>query len=243
MNYPFARSVVDWLRHHDGMSSSQLAERLAPALHAPPQFTLVQMNLVSSHDTQRLASAVANPTFPFDSGGNADDLAKGYDAGRPAPEVYDLAELAFAIQAICTGAPMVYGGEEWGMHGAKDPDCRKPIPWPDLPRPDNSDDSCQPAFRERVAAWLRLRSHEVWGPILRFGDAAYPKTGNERVFAVGRSLNGYRLILIANASATPFDARTILGESSPVWPPTAIPSLVPGRSGALFCVERAGASP
>ena len=36
------------------------------------------------------------------------------------------------FQFTYVGAPMVYYGDEVGMWGANDPDCRKPMVWDDL---------------------------------------------------------------------------------------------------------------
>ena len=37
-----------------------------------------------------------------------------------------------AFQFLSPGAPFIYYGDEFGMCGADDPDCRKPMVWDDL---------------------------------------------------------------------------------------------------------------
>jgi glycosidase len=41
-------------------------------------------------------------------------------------------KLAVLFQMMYAGAPMVYYGDELGMSGANDPDCRKPMLWDDI---------------------------------------------------------------------------------------------------------------
>jgi cyclomaltodextrinase len=45
------------------------------------------MNLLDSHDTDRIASMLANPDREYDRGNREQDGAK-YDAGKPSAEVY-----------------------------------------------------------------------------------------------------------------------------------------------------------
>ncbi|MFN9912849.1 MAG: hypothetical protein ACK53L_09700, partial [Pirellulaceae bacterium] len=54
--------------------------------------------------------------------------------------------LVTLFQATYVGAPMFYYGVEAGIWGGDDPDCRKPMPWPDLSRATEPTD---PIGRER----------------------------------------------------------------------------------------------
>jgi glycosidase len=63
----------------------------------------VQLNLLDSHDTARYLSIVKN------------DLSA--------------LKLATLVQMTYPGAPSIYYGDEIGMNGGKDPDCRKAFPW------------------------------------------------------------------------------------------------------------------
>ena len=62
---------------------------------------------------------------------------------RPAEEIA-LQKFFVIFQMTYLGAPMIYYGDEVGMWGANDPDCRKPMLWddidyePETTRPDGS---------------------------------------------------------------------------------------------------------
>ena len=67
-----------------------------------PAVTAVQLNLLGSHDTPRLLTLL---------GGDR-----------------DAARLAMLLQLILPGAPCIYYGDEIGMEGGNDPDCRRAFP-------------------------------------------------------------------------------------------------------------------
>ncbi len=106
-------------------------------------------NLVDSHDTERLASMIVNAEgrlpysqpdrFDYDAGVGASPRRGGEYATRP-PTYRErrLQRIVAVLQATCVGAPMIYYGDEAGMWGADDPDCRKPMLWPDLTYDDES---------------------------------------------------------------------------------------------------------
>ncbi len=205
MNYPLARALTDWLR--GAASSREFGDVLKALRSVPPANVLAQMNLLSSHDTQRFVSALANPAAPFDSGGDLRSSA-AYDRARPGPQAYELAVLGLAFVATYPGSPMVFCGEEWGVHGGKDPDCRKPVPWPDQAAAEGDPARQEPMTEVRAAFrnWLLLRQDAKLGPILRYGDVQWVETGADRVAAFARSLNGQRALVVLNAGDEPFDA-------------------------------------
>ncbi len=243
MNYPFARAAVEWLRAAPGMGSADLARALDRIFDQPPQTNLVQANLLSSHDTQRLVSALANPAAPYDSGGDLRRLEPGYTRSRPEERIYDLAVLGFALQATYLGAPMIYCGEEWGMLGAKDPDCRKPVPWPDA-GPYAPDDQPQERVRAAAREWLRMRRDPDVGNTLRYGSVTHLDSRDDRVFAFERRLNDTRVLVVLNAGDRPFDAAAFAAVARPVGPGSESPQfLVPPRSGRCWTTTGTDAEP
>jgi cyclomaltodextrinase len=68
-----------------------------------PQVTQVQLNLLDSHDTARFLS-----------------LARGDESAL---------RLAVLFMMCYPGAPCIYYGDEVGMDGGKDPDCRRAFQW------------------------------------------------------------------------------------------------------------------
>ncbi|MGA2030859.1 MAG: alpha-amylase family glycosyl hydrolase, partial [Thermoguttaceae bacterium] len=117
MNYPFARASIGFfgretfareyrpggfrLRPLRGRAFGNEIERML-ALYAWP-ITLVQMNLLDSHDTA---------SFLHQAGGDKSAL-----------------RLAMLFQMTMPGAPNIYYGTEIGLSGGHDPDCRRTFPW------------------------------------------------------------------------------------------------------------------
>jgi glycosidase len=72
------------------------------------------------------------------------------------------------------------------------------------------EDRAEPGLRDRFRAWLRLRQDPEIGDVLRYGDVRIIETGNKDVFAFERSLNGKRVVCVANRGDAEFDAAQLL---------------------------------
>lgn len=217
MNYPFAFAVVNWCGMRPGMTSQELGDALRDVFSHDPQNDLVQMNLVDSHDVERIASMMDNPGRSYDQGARIFDSARGYQAGPPSDEAWARANLALAIQATWLGSPMIYYGNELGMYGPDDPDNRKPVPWDDLAPYDNPDEGARDDVLAHYRRWLSLRHDERIGPVLRFGSARPIGTGDDDVFAFERTLNGERVLVVINRSGRSFDASAMAGDLERLW--------------------------
>jgi len=127
-----------------------------------PAITQAQLNLLNSHDT---------PRFLTSAGG-------------------DLASLRLAMLFMFTypGAPCLYYGDEIGMDGRHDPDCRKSFPW-DKSR--WNDD-----LLSYTKQCISLRQEH---PALRRGSyhRLYAADG---VYAFGRKMNDEKLVIALNAA-------------------------------------------
>jgi glycosidase len=103
MNYPFYRSVLDFVA--DGsITASQFLGNLGfqrGNTHSAAYPLL--WNLIGSHDTSRILYLC------------------GENKARQ--------KLASALQLLHPGMPMIYYGDEVAMTGAKDPDCRRGMLW------------------------------------------------------------------------------------------------------------------
>ena len=112
------------------------------------------LNLIDSHDTDRLASMIVNRTtdeyersdrFDYDHGASPRHNA-AYRVNKPGDRERQIQRLVVLLQMTWTGAPMVYYGSESGMWGADDPDDRMPMVWDDL---DYATQSADPLGRQR----------------------------------------------------------------------------------------------
>jgi glycosidase len=110
MNYRFAWAVRGFFVY-DQLTASEFDDRLQVWMRdTPPPALLAQMNLLDSHDTDRLMTAC----------GSDRDRFKG----------------AVAFQLAYPGAPTIYYGSETGLEGEFAEDGRRTMPWdaldPDL---------------------------------------------------------------------------------------------------------------
>ncbi|MEM8709729.1 MAG: alpha-amylase family glycosyl hydrolase [Planctomycetota bacterium] len=201
MNYRFAEPVIAWVANREKkISASELDRRLLEIrLAYPDEIGYALMNLVNSHDTDRVAQMVANPDLPYDRS-NTMQQNPQYDCGRPGPEAFQRVRLIALLQMTYLGAPMIYYGDEVGMWGADDPTNRQPMIWKDLGPYDNPgevywDDEHFAHYRNVVA--LRRRF-----PVLRRGTFRTWVVDDEQdLFVFVREAPGEQTVLVAlNAS-------------------------------------------
>lgn len=131
----------------------------------PHEFALAQLNLLDSHDMPRFLSLV---------GENVKRLA-----------------LAYLFVLTYPGAPCIYYGDEIGLTGGKDPDCRKTFPWDENAW--NSD------LRDQLKSFIALRNAN---PVLRAGTykVIYAHDG---VIAYTRQNEQKTMLIVLNANDTP----------------------------------------
>ncbi len=132
MNYTFAFAVNQFfIAERNKVAASKFIKELQKIDQSYPKRNLdVLQNLVDSHDTERIASMIANPDRKYDH--DADSRNPNYNAGKPSPANYKKQEIIAAFQLTYRGAPMIYYGDEVGMWGADDPDDRQPMVWNNL---------------------------------------------------------------------------------------------------------------
>lgn len=123
------------------MTASKATEEFRDRLHDhPPAMRYAMLNLVDSHDTDRLASMIVNAARrPYEQPARFDyDIAVSprwhadYDPRKPDARERRIQRMVALLQMTYLGAPMVYYGTEAGMWGADDPCDRMPMVWPDL---------------------------------------------------------------------------------------------------------------
>ena len=123
MNYPFRTAILNYLKGiDDGRGLSQTVMTILE--NYPRQVVNCNMNLLGTHDTPRILTALVD-----DFDGSREALA----ARRLSPEQLRLATqrlyLATALQFTLPGSPSIYYGDEAGMEGGKDPFNRRTYPW------------------------------------------------------------------------------------------------------------------
>jgi glycosidase len=104
----------------------------------PKGVAYVSQNLFGSHDANRIGSHIVNAgILSFRDWSNYYETSKAaknnnYLVRKPIEAELRLQKLFTIMQFTYVGAPMIYYGDEVGMWGANDPDCRKPMVWSDI---------------------------------------------------------------------------------------------------------------
>jgi cyclomaltodextrinase / maltogenic alpha-amylase / neopullulanase len=185
-----------------------------------PEITQVLLNLLDSHDTPRFLTLARN-----------DESAL---------------RLATLFQMTYPGAPCLYYGDEIGLEGRRDPDCRRAFPWDDR-RWDSS-------LLSYVKNCIALRQDH---PALRRGEYRILHTGDD-VYAFGRRLQNETVIVALNVSRAMRTPQIKVGGYLPasqrlrqVWSDTQVIAVqgvlqgvkLPPRSGAVWVAESADNQP
>ncbi len=124
MNYPLRRGILSYLR--DGETDALLTALEDIQANAPKPIRDRQMNLLGTHDTERVLTALAGE---LPDGKSADERC----AARMSDEEYRTGKrmlcAAFTLLATLPGIPAIYYGDEAGMQGYADPFNRRTYPW------------------------------------------------------------------------------------------------------------------
>ena len=197
MNYRFRRALIGFVNGdtsdpNQGFIRGLDADQFDAALRGiqedyPAPAFATAMNLVGSHDTQRILW-VLTP-------GARNREEKEFDAANLAEGKEKLALLAI-IQMTLPGAPTIYYGDEAGLTGDTDPDDRRPYPW-------GSEDTSLLAHYRTLTALRHAHGYLRTGSFDRlFTDAAagtYAYGRKDRsgaaVVAINRDANAHDLTI------------------------------------------------
>jgi len=139
MNYGFYFSACEFFAAgKNSISALEFDKRIHHQLQLfPVASNYLMMNLLGTHDTERIASLIVNGNLK-----KFDDIAaffqnthiedKGYTSRPPSALERRIQQMMIVFEFAMIGSPMIYYGDELGMWGANDPDCRKPMVWPDM---------------------------------------------------------------------------------------------------------------
>lgn len=192
---------------HHAIDAHEFADRIDHNLGLYKQdVTYSQLNLLDSHDTPRFLSCVS---------GNKDSL-----------------KLAWLFMFTYPGAPCVYYGDEIGVDGQHDPDCRKSFPWEES----KWDKGLLGYVKELIA--LRKKN-----PALRRGDFKRLWSANG-TYAFSRSLNGRTFVVAVNVSDSPQQVHVtheakrapspVFGKASDIKVDERLRFTIPARSGVVL---------
>ena len=124
MNYPLKNAILDFLLAKNAEGFSEATRRIYA--HYPRFVSESLMNLLGTHDTERILSVLGGQNISGLSYAEMKDLRLSADARELGKRRL---RLAYAILALMPGIPCIYYGDEAGMEGAKDPFNRRTYPW------------------------------------------------------------------------------------------------------------------
>ena len=160
MNYPFYRAILDFVARGSIPASRFLDQLGSLRGNTPAAAYPLLWNIVGSHDTPRLL---------HNCGGRKDKH-----------------RVAAALQLLMPGMPMIYYGDEVGMDGAGDPDCRRGMLWDT----DRQDRECLQWYK----ALIRVR-HE--NPAITQGELLRMEARDEdNLIIISRILDGRRVTML-----------------------------------------------
>ena len=123
MNYPFRTAILDFMRGRD--SGKKLRDTVMTIVeNYPAQVVACNMNLLGTHDTPRILTALVD-----DFDGSREEKAARRLSKNQLEVARDRLHMAAFLQYTLPGAPSLYYGDEALMEGYKDPFNRRTYPW------------------------------------------------------------------------------------------------------------------
>ncbi len=124
MNYPARLAVIEYIKNNNISEMEYFINHVLP--NAPKRIRDAQMNLLGTHDTDRILTLLG--------GENSDGKSNDYLLrARMNREEYKLAsqrlKSAYTLIATIPGIPSIFYGDEAGMEGYHDPFNRRTYPW------------------------------------------------------------------------------------------------------------------
>ncbi len=124
MNYTVRKGLISYIRKKE---TDALRYALTDVIfNAPERIRNIQMNLLGSHDTERILTALAGEA---PNGKSNDQLAKKRMTDRERALGRARYICAYTVAATLPGIPSVFYGDEAGMEGYSDPFNRLTYPW------------------------------------------------------------------------------------------------------------------
>lgn len=124
MNYPLKNAIIEYVRNKDVRNLSYVIKEQVD--HYPNKVLHALMNILSTHDTYRLLTAVGGVSMDGKSKKEMENTYIGADDIKKAKFKLKVASL---LQYTLPGVPSLYYGDEAGMQGYSDPLNRKFFPW------------------------------------------------------------------------------------------------------------------
>ena len=216
MNYPYRTAILNYMKERDG--GQGLKETVMSIVeNYPPQVLSCNMNMLGTHDTPRILTALVD-----DFDGTWEEKSKRHLSRSQRDLALERLQMAAFLQYTLPGSPSLYYGDEAGMEGYKDPFNRRTYPW-------GREDRELLAFFQQLGQLRKGQEH------LRLGDISFFEAGDGKL-GFTRSVNGQTLRIYVNHSMDAWQVpvgRVLFGHHIHTLAPTWL-SLSPMG----FCVTR-----
>ena len=214
MNYPFRNAIINFIRGWDNGPGLKDAV-MTIAENYPPQVFLCNMNLLGSHDTARILTALVDN---YD--GPREEQAKRFLSRSQYVIAQERLMMASFLQYTLPGSPSLYYADEAGMEGYKDPFNRRTYPW-------GRED------RDLLDHFRHLGQLRKTCEALRLGSIEFFKSDDRRI-GFTRTYGDSKIRIYLNRGAEPWEVapgKILFGHNIRTLTPEA---LVLGQKG--FCV-------
>lgn len=169
MNYQFRDQVFNFIVEEKGNVDHFDWNLQGIRSRHPDSVTYTMFNVLGSHDTARIMT-----------------MARG-DVNK--------VKMATLFQMTYVGAPVVYYGDEIGMEGEMDPDCRRTFPW--------DESQWNHDLRNYFKRLIQIRNQY---PVLRRGGfRSLMRHNDNRTFAYLREDARNKMVVVMNNNTTPQD--------------------------------------
>ena len=214
MNYPYRTAILNFMRGFDsGRAFKETVMSIAE--NYPQQVVHCNMNLLGTHDTPRILTAMVD-----DFDGSREEKAKRRLTRNQQEVANERLLMATFLQYMLPGSPSIYYADEAGMEGHKDPFNRRTYPWgredPDL-----------------LEHFIRLGKLRRNLDVLRLGNIQFFQAG-DRHLGFTRTFEGRTVKIYANRSGDSWEipyGKILLGYNLQIIAPDY---LVLGSRG--FCI-------
>ena len=166
------------------------------------------MNVAATHDTPRLSTSLYNKTMDKYNAKPSEN--PDYKINKPDELTRREQILLLVGQFTFIGAPHIWNGDEVGMWGADDPDCRKPVVWSDITYEDEKaaydPSKTRPADKVSpdtalLTIYKGLTRMRRDNPVLSYGELNFIVADDQKmILAYTRTLGKEEIVALFNRS-------------------------------------------
>jgi cyclomaltodextrinase len=122
-NYPLRKGIIEYVKNKDCTLLYDTMNKIMET-YPPPAINCL-MNILGTHDTERILTLLGSETIPS----SKNEMAESRLSEPELKRGIKLLKIAVLLQMTLPGIPCIYYGDEAGMEGWRDPFNRRCYPW------------------------------------------------------------------------------------------------------------------